>query len=87
MSADRVVDPAPDPGRGPDTAGEPADAAGGAKASPSRRRRKRQRVVRPGVGDEPVIPGRSADDTDVGWHEGADDSNDERLRRDVPPHW
>ena len=50
-------------------------------------RRKHRRVVRPGVGD-PVIPARSADDSDVGWHEKAGDStNDERLRRDVPPHW
>ena len=51
-------------------------------------RRKRRRVVRPGVGGDPIIPGPSADDSDVGWHERAeDDTNDERLRRDVPPHW
>ncbi|CAN5198232.1 hypothetical protein BH11ACT1_BH11ACT1_05960 [soil metagenome] len=36
--------------------------------------------------DSPLIPDRSADDSDTGWHEGSD-SNDERLLRDVPPHW
>jgi hypothetical protein len=30
---------------------------------------------------------RSADDSDVGWQAVGDDSNDDRLRRDVPPHW
>ena len=51
-------------------------------------RRTRRRAVRPGVGGEPVIPSRSADDSDVGWHEGSGEStNDERLRRDDPPHW
>lgn len=29
---------------------------------------------------------RSADDSDVGWGDGSD-ANDERLRRDKPPHW
>ncbi|PVU83470.1 hypothetical protein DDP54_11210 [Cellulomonas sp. WB94] len=38
------------------------------------------------IDDTPLIPDRSADDSDTGWHEGAD-SNDERLLRDVPPHW
>jgi hypothetical protein len=33
----------------------------------------------------PVLP-RSADDTDAGWGERPHD-DDERLRRDVPPHW
>lgn len=36
--------------------------------------------------DAPVIPDRSADDSDLGWGDGPD-SNDDRLRRDVPPHW
>ena len=55
----------------------------------ARARRKGRRVVRPGVGGDPVVPGPSSDDSDVGWHEGsgANDSNDDRLRRDVPPHW
>ena len=53
-----------------------------------RGRRKRRRVVRPGVVGDAVVPGRSADDADAGWHERAgDDTNDDRLCRDVPPHW
>ncbi|MFP5347363.1 MAG: hypothetical protein ACLGIA_10065 [Actinomycetes bacterium] len=43
--------------------------------------------------DGPVIPDRSADDEDVGWgdEDGSDrlgdGPNDERLRRERPPHW
>lgn len=32
------------------------------------------------------VPQRAAEDTDRAWNGGAD-SNDERLRQDVPPHW
>ncbi|WP_444662982.1 hypothetical protein ACT17Q_13370 [Cellulomonas sp. CW35] len=42
-----------------------------------------------GAGDrsgDALLALRSADDSDVGWGEGAD-ANDERLRRDKPPHW
>ncbi|MBD8059549.1 hypothetical protein IC607_11285 [Cellulomonas sp. JH27-2] len=35
---------------------------------------------------EPALPIRSADDSDLGWGESTD-GNDERLRRDKPPHW
>ena len=38
------------------------------------------------IDDAPLIPDRSADDSDTGWGDGSD-SNDDRLRRDVPPHW
>lgn len=38
------------------------------------------------VDDRPLVPDRSADDSDTGWGDGYD-SNDERLLRDVPPHW
>jgi hypothetical protein len=38
------------------------------------------------AGREPAIPVRSADDSDVGWGESSD-ANDDRLRRDKPPHW
>lgn len=39
--------------------------------------------------DDEVLPGQTADDTDVGWGEHRDDelSDDERLRREKPPHW
>ena len=30
---------------------------------------------------------RSADDTDTGWGERPTEDDDERLLRDVPPHW
>ena len=36
--------------------------------------------------DVPLIPTRSADDSDTGWGERVE-SNDDRLLRDVPPHW
>jgi len=35
---------------------------------------------------DPAVAVRSADDSDVGWG-GSDDSNDDRLHRDKPPHW
>jgi len=44
------------------------------------------RAQRAAADVEPLIPERSADDSDAGWHESSD-SNDDRLRRDVPPHW
>jgi len=38
--------------------------------------------------EPPVLPSRGADDTDQGWGERPeDDDPDERLRREVPPHW
>jgi hypothetical protein len=36
--------------------------------------------------DKPVLPVPSVDETDVGWGE-APEPDDERLRRDRPPHW
>lgn len=36
---------------------------------------------------EPVVGGRSADDTDIGWGEREAGSNDDRLTQDKPPHW
>ena len=30
---------------------------------------------------------RSQDETDVGWSEPPERDDDERLRRDRPPHW
>ena len=59
-----------------------------------RRRRGPRRAVRRGTERE-VVLGVSADERPAGWGEGADGggaeaghgSNDEQLRRDVPPHW
>ncbi|MEL7976669.1 hypothetical protein AAG589_12465 [Isoptericola sp. F-RaC21] len=44
------------------------------------RRRPRRRVVRQGTERE-TVPGETADDR------GGHDDNDDRLLRDVPPHW
>jgi hypothetical protein len=35
---------------------------------------------------EPVLPEQSREDTDAGWGEYPDTSDD-RLYRDRPPHW
>lgn len=41
----------------------------------------------PDPGDEPVLPAKSQEDTDVGWGERTEPDDDERLYRDRPPHW
>ena len=39
--------------------------------------------------NDEVLPEQTADDTDLGWGEQPDDeaAEDERLRREKPPHW
>ena len=37
--------------------------------------------------DRQVLPDQTRDDTDRGWSERRDDSNDDRLLQDRPPHW
>ncbi|QIZ97078.1 hypothetical protein [Leifsonia sp. PS1209] len=57
-------------------------------------RRKHRRVqvgAVPGTDPEPQSgqaggPQRASEDTDRAWNDRGD-SNDERLRQDVPPHW
>ncbi|WP_263117803.1 hypothetical protein [Cellulomonas sp. RIT-PI-Y] len=50
--------------------------------------RRHRRVVRRGGEDlGPDTPRRSADDSDTGWGDRPSESNDDRLIRDVPPHW
>ncbi|MCG2799180.1 MAG: hypothetical protein L6367_11640 [Cellulomonas sp.] len=49
-------------------------------------------MTRPAAGsgdadEESALPVRSLDDGDLGWGGHGDDSNDDRLRQDVPPHW
>jgi hypothetical protein len=39
-----------------------------------------------GTDDEPVLPGRSRDEVDVGWGDGPGDRDDEWYRRERPPH-
>ena len=36
---------------------------------------------------EPIVPTRSLDDSDVGWGEPVPADDDDRFRRDRPPHW
>lgn len=76
------------------TAGPPAE------EQPAPRRRRHRRATggvpapagetpsRPDAA-EPLLPTRGADDEDTGWGEtpGGAGGNDERLLRDVPPHW
>lgn len=68
----------------PPAVGEPAAPA----ASDHRPRRGRRRAVggTGTPGDEPRAP-RAVEDTDAAWGERPDDGDDERLLREVPPHW
>lgn len=58
-------------------------------------RKTGRRVTRKGVpGSDPTPQAgvaadaavRASEDTDRAWGDGSD-SNDDRLRRDLPPHW
>ncbi|SKC38510.1 transcriptional regulator [Krasilnikoviella flava] len=59
---------------------EPARPAPGSPPNDASARRPRRRVVRQGAEQETVL-GETADDR------GGHDDNDDRLLRDVPPHW
>lgn len=37
--------------------------------------------------EDPVVPPQSREDTDAGWGEVPEPTDDERLYRDRPPHW
>lgn len=67
--------PAVDPSSGPDAP----------------RRRGHRRAVGgtapPGAGGVPTALGRSRDDTDEGWGDRPAPDDDDRLLREVPPHW
>jgi hypothetical protein len=59
--------------------------------APSTPPRKHRRVVRQGT-ETQAVSGVSADERPAGWSEGTSDgtnenANDDRLTRDVPPHW
>ncbi|MBC7292420.1 MAG: hypothetical protein H5T83_13940 [Actinotalea sp.] len=72
----------------PGTTGTPAT-AGGPDAGPARRRRHRRAVggTAPTEAAVPDALGRSRDDTDEGWGERPGGDDDERILREVPPHW
>ncbi|MFE5341458.1 hypothetical protein [Isoptericola sp. NPDC056578] len=59
---------------------QPHPETGGPTDAAVPRRRVRRRVVRQGTERE-TVPGETADDR------GGHDDNDDRLLRDVPPHW
>ncbi len=80
-SGDVDLSPLPEEQRASTDDARAGEREGGTTMSPAARR-PRHRVP----DDTPVIPERSADDSDLGWGDGSD-SNDDRLRRDVPPHW
>ena len=58
-----------------------------------RRVRGSRRAVRPGAAgadptpQERVEPVKAVEDTDATWGTRGSDSNDDQLKRDVPPHW
>lgn len=62
----------------PAPAGEPRDAAGAGPAAGGAPTAPR---------DDPATARRSDDDSDVGWGRQEESGNDDRLRRDRPPHW
>jgi hypothetical protein len=37
--------------------------------------------------DDAVLPEQTSDDTDRGWGEEPEEDDDERLKKDKPPHW
>jgi hypothetical protein len=45
-----------------------------------------ERTVDFDVEETPILPEQTVDDTERGWGE-QDDSNDDRLIEDRPPHW
>ena len=84
--ADQAADKAAN--QAADEADAPAARSSDASGSPVRPRRHR-RVVRTGVETE-AVSGLSGDEAATGWSEppaAGGDSNDEQLKRDVPPHW
>jgi hypothetical protein len=44
-------------------------------------------VMRPDPDEKPVLPEQSEDETGIGWSEDPEPDDDERLRRERPPHW
>lgn len=52
-----------------------------------RHRRATGGTARPAEPVVPADPARSPDDQDTGWGERPAGDDDDRLRREVPPHW
>ena len=54
----------------------------GAEPAPA----NRPRIARRPPSTGPVLPTVTDDEQDVGWGEAPEPDDDERLRREVPPH-
>ncbi len=37
--------------------------------------------------DQPAVPEHSDEEAGIGWGEAPEPDDDDRLRRDRPPHW
>jgi hypothetical protein len=59
----------------------PADRDGAEPTTANRRR-----IARRPASTGPVLPTVTDDERDVGWGEAPEPDDDERLRREVPPH-
>ncbi|MFB2554835.1 hypothetical protein [Herbiconiux liangxiaofengii] len=80
-------------------AGGPPDAPGGGTPPGIRRTGRRRVSTTAAPGSDPTpqalperAPVRAAEDTDESWGDrpaaaGSSGPNDDRLKRDVPPHW
>ncbi len=68
-----------------DTAGHRQEGMGA--MPPDRVTKQPAAAGRPDPDDGPVLPDQSREDTDAGWGEHPEPDDDERLRRDRPPHW
>ncbi|WP_431277810.1 hypothetical protein [Leifsonia poae] len=59
-------------------------------ARPVRKHRRVHVPAVPGTDPTPQVqdaPARATEDTDRAWGARATDTNDDRLKQDVPPHW
>lgn len=76
---------------GTDPSSRPDRPGRGEDEGPTPRRRRHRRAFgggpAPGTSEDPVLPDRSRDDSDVGWGDRPPGDDDDRLRREVPPHW
>jgi hypothetical protein len=43
--------------------------------------------MRPEPDDKPAVPAQSEEEAGIGWGEAPEPDDDERLRRERPPHW
>jgi hypothetical protein len=73
---DQVAGAEPDP-----APSRPADRDGADPTPPNR-----PRIARRPPNTAPVLPTVTDDERDVGWNEAPEPDDDERLRREVPPH-